>query len=214
MSIRTKVFKNMYQDSVSLMQISAHISKLAGIEQASVVMGTSTNLAQLRDAALDDGCTAGPNDLVIAVRGEIAACDGALVIAEERLNSKPEESSGDGVRPPPLASLEMAVEQQAASNLALISVPGDYAAAEAIKALRLGLSVMLFSDNVSLAHERAIKTLAAERCAWGCRSCSSKPAGDGTRLRDGHHQRHAAGLRQCGQAREDRRGGGIGHRRK
>jgi len=69
MSIRTKVFKNMYQDSVSLMQISAHISKLAGIEQASVVMGTSTNLAQLRDAALDDGCAAGPNDLVIAVRG-------------------------------------------------------------------------------------------------------------------------------------------------
>src|ERR1700709_1108768 len=74
MSIRTKVFKNMYQDSVSLMQISAHISGLDGIEQASVVMGTSTNLAQLRDAALDDGCTAGPNDLVIAVRGEIAAC--------------------------------------------------------------------------------------------------------------------------------------------
>ncbi|CAN7310418.1 hypothetical protein [Caballeronia sp. 15711] len=123
MSIRTKVFKNMYQDSVSLMQISAHISMLDGIEQASVVMGTSTNLAQLRDAALDDGCKAGPNDLVIAVRGEIAACDGALVIAEERLNSKPEESSGDGVRPPPLGSLEMAVEQQAASNLALISIP-------------------------------------------------------------------------------------------
>ena len=41
--------------------------------------------------------------------------------------------------------------------------PGDYAAAEAIKALRLGLSVMLFSDNVSLAHECAIKTLAREK---------------------------------------------------
>jgi FdrA protein len=89
--------------------------------------------------------------------------DGALVIAEERLNSKPEESSGDGVRPSPLASLEMAVEQQAALNLALISVLGDYAAAEAIKALRPGLSVMLFSDNVSLAHEREIKTLAREK---------------------------------------------------
>jgi FdrA protein len=57
----------------------------------------------------------------------------------------------------------MAVEQQAASNLALISVPGDYAVAEAIKALRLDMSVMLFSYNVSLAHERAIKTLAAEK---------------------------------------------------
>lgn len=57
----------------------------------------------------------------------------------------------------------MAVEQQAASNLALISVPGDYAAAEAIKALRLGLSVMLFSDNVSLAREHEIKTLPREK---------------------------------------------------
>src|SRR5471030_2996742 len=126
MSIRTKVFKNMYQDSVSLMQISAHISKLAGIEQASVVMGTSTNLAQLRDANLDDGCAAGPNDLVIAVRGEDAACKTAMDIAEERLSSKPAESSGgDGVRAPPLASLDMAAAQESGSNLALISVPGD-----------------------------------------------------------------------------------------
>src|SRR5580698_1552555 len=151
MGIKTKVFKNMYQDSVSLMRISAQIGKLPGIDQASVVMGTETNLVQLRDANLDDGCTAGPNDLVIAVRGEDAACATAMDIAQERLSSKPAESSGgDGVRAPPLASLDMAAAQESASNLALISVPGDYAAAEATKALHLGMSVMLFSDNVSL----------------------------------------------------------------
>ena len=163
MSIRTKVFRNMYQDSVSLMQISAQIGALPDIEQASVAMGTETNLAQLREANLDDGCKAGPNDLVIAVRGGDAACDAALALAEERLTAKPEESRGDGVRAPPLVSLEMAVELESASNLALISVPGDYAAAEAIKALHLGMSVMLFSDNVSLEHERAIKTLARDK---------------------------------------------------
>jgi FdrA protein len=163
MSIRTKVFRNMYQDSVSLMQISAQIGALADIEQASVAMGTETNLAQLREANLDDGCRAGPNDLVIAVRGKDAACDAALALAEERLTAKPEASQGDGVRPPPLISLEMAAEQENASNLALISVPGDYAAAEAVKALHLGMSVMLFSDNVSLEHERAIKTLARDK---------------------------------------------------
>ncbi|AME25146.1 MULTISPECIES: acyl-CoA synthetase FdrA [Burkholderiaceae] len=163
MSIRTKVFRNMYQDSVSLMQISARISALPDIEQASVAMGTETNLAQLRDANLDDGVKAGPNDLVIAVRGGDTACDAALTLAEEALSAKPQESGGDGIRPPPLVSLEMAAEQEKASNLALISVPGDYAAAEATKALHLGMSVMLFSDNVSLEHEREIKTLARDK---------------------------------------------------
>ena len=42
-------------------------------------------------------------------------------------------------------------------------MPGDYAAAEAIKALHLGMNVMLFSDNVSLAQEKAVKTLAREK---------------------------------------------------
>jgi succinyl-CoA synthetase alpha subunit len=57
----------------------------------------------------------------------------------------------------------MVCDDEPASNLALISVPGDYAAAEAIKALQLGMNVMLFSDNVSMAHEKAIKTLAREK---------------------------------------------------
>jgi FdrA protein len=39
----------------------------------------------------------------------------------------------------------------------VISVPGDYAALEAHKALSAGLDVLLFSDNVSLAAEVALK---------------------------------------------------------
>ncbi|KEY59225.1 acyl-CoA synthetase FdrA [Serratia sp. DD3] len=163
MSVMHKVFANLYQDSVSLMQISAQISKLPGIEQASVVMGTETNLSQLRDAGLDDGCKAGPNDLIIAVRGEEDACREALEIAHQRLNSKPKESNSDGLRAPTLVSLEMAAEQQPDINLALISVPGDYAAAEAIKALHLDMNVMLFSDNVSLEQEKQIKLLAQRK---------------------------------------------------
>jgi succinyl-CoA synthetase alpha subunit len=54
----------------------------------------------------------------------------------------------------------LGVESNANADLALISVPGDYAAAEAMKALALGLHVMLFSDNVSIAEERALKTFA------------------------------------------------------
>lgn len=162
MGVKHKVFSNLYQDSVSLMQISAQLNTLSGIEQASVVMGTEANLQQLNDAGLNDGCKAGPNDLVIAVRGTDEACDEALELAEQRLKSKPEESSG-GHREVTPVSLAMALERAPESNLALISVPGDYAAAEAIKALQLGMNVMLFSDNVSLQHELQIKTLAREK---------------------------------------------------
>jgi succinyl-CoA synthetase alpha subunit len=49
------------------------------------------------------------------------------------------------------------------ANLALISVPGPYAAAETLKALRQGLNVLLFSDNVSIEQELAIKRVAAQK---------------------------------------------------
>lgn len=70
MKIQSKVFSNLYQDSVSLMQISARISKLPGIHNASVVMGTPMNLDQLREAGLGTELRAGPNDLIIAVMGD------------------------------------------------------------------------------------------------------------------------------------------------
>lgn len=163
MNIKHKIFNNLYQDSVSLMQISARISKLPGIEKASVVMGTPSNLDQIRDAGLGDDVKAGPNDLIIAVMGEDAVCTEALALAEERLKSKPEESSQDGAKAPDVVSMEMALEKEPGINLALISVPGDYAAAEAFKALNLGMNVMMFSDNVSVEQEKALKILARER---------------------------------------------------
>ncbi|SNY77415.1 acyl-CoA synthetase FdrA [Enterobacter sp. CC120223-11] len=163
MSVVHRVFSNLYQDSVSLMQISASINKLPGIEQASVVMGSKTNLAQLADAGLSGDFTAGPNDLIIAVKGEAEACEQAMALAKEKLNSKPADSSESGVAKVPLTSLAMAKDNVAEANLALISVPGDYAAAEALKALQLGMNVMLFSDNVSLEQEKAVKTLAREK---------------------------------------------------
>ncbi|WP_321799909.1 acyl-CoA synthetase FdrA [Caballeronia sp. J97] len=163
MAIKIEIFKNLYQDSVSLMQISAQIGKLPGVEQASVVMGTPSNLAQLADAGLGDEVKASPNDLVIAVRGDDTACAEALKLANERLSARaasPDTQTSEALK---ASSLAMACEEEPASNLALISVPGDYAAAEAIKALQLGMNVMLFSDNVGMEQEKAIKTLAREK---------------------------------------------------
>ena len=45
-------------------------------------------------------------------------------------------------------------------------MPGDFAAAEARKALRAGLNVMIFTDNVPLAQEVALKREAKALGRW------------------------------------------------
>jgi FdrA protein len=51
----------------------------------------------------------------------------------------------------------------AEATFALISVPGEHAFVEAMEALQSGMSVMVFSDNVPLAQEVALKQEAARR---------------------------------------------------
>src|SRR6185503_10061353 len=60
-------------------------------------------------------------------------------------------------------SIQMALAESGPAQIALISTPGEYAAAEAMKALWLGLNVMLFSDNVSEEDELRLKRFASER---------------------------------------------------
>ena len=165
---RFKRFANLYKDSVTLMQVAAHLRGRDGIEQASCLMATPANLAQLRDADLEIGTEAAqlsPSDLLVVVRGEPAACDAALAAAEAALESAGGGSAGGAAAAfeLPLGSIALGVERAGMADLALISVPGDYAAAEARKALALGLHVMLFSDNVSIDDECTIKTFARER---------------------------------------------------
>ena len=165
---RFKRFANLYKDSVALMQLSAALRERAGIAQASCLMATPANLAQLTHADLEIDAAVSPSDLLVVVRGEDAACADALVAAESILLAAPGNDSSDrSAFKLPLTSIALGVAQGAAlgigTDLALISVPGDYAAAEALKALALGLHVMLFSDNVSVADERTIKTFARSK---------------------------------------------------
>src|SRR5262249_51236480 len=124
-----------------------------------------SNLALLREADLFTGSiNAGLDDLVIVIAGksdqEVAA---AIEAAQRSLDEQPAAVAGTapGVVSP--RSIAMALAVSPGANLALVSTPGDYAAAEAEKALRLGLNVMLFSDNVAVSDEVALKQLARER---------------------------------------------------
>ena len=162
---RFKVFANLYKDSVTLMQLGAKLRDREGIAQASCLMATPANLAQLQDADLSIDTQASPSDLLVVVRGDPAACDEAIATADAMLQAAGATGNGDAAAAfaLPLTCLALGVERAPDADLALISVPGDYAAAEAMKALALGLHVMLFSDNVSIAEERAIKAVARAR---------------------------------------------------
>jgi FdrA protein len=164
MSAAHRVVANAYKDSVALLAISSKLLALDGITSASVVMATPTNLDNLVDAGLAHGLQASPSDLVVAVAGDDdAACDAALAVAEELLAEKPAEDGAAAAAKQPPTSIQLAVTRDPSLNLALVSVPGDYAAAEALKAVQLGMSVMIFSDNVPVAAELEIKRAADER---------------------------------------------------
>ena len=154
-----RVERGRYLDSVALMRISRRIAALPGVEAAALMIGTPSNKALLREAELlaSDGETAEPNDLVVAVRGADLAP--ALELAA-RLLAEPAEQATTLRR---ARSLGAALALAPQANLALVSVPGDFAAAEARRALERGLNVMVFSDNVSIDDELALKRLAAER---------------------------------------------------
>ena len=82
----------------------------------------------------------------------------ARAAAKQALSRKSKAATGDAAHVAP-TSLAAALRAQADANLAVISLPGAYAAREARKALERGLHVMLFSDNVSLEDEIALKAL-------------------------------------------------------
>lgn len=157
--LANRVERGRYLDSVALMRVSRRVGALAGVEAAALMIGTPSNKALLREAGLlsADGERAEPNDLIIAVRASNAGA--AIDSAVAMLAEKPEQRSGLRTT----SSLRRGLELEPQANLALISVPGAFAAQEARNALERGLNVMVFSDNVSIEDEVALKRLAKER---------------------------------------------------
>lgn len=156
------VRENAYFDSVTLMLLSSKVAALPGIRQAAVMMGTPRNLELMVDAGLVDDSESGSitsNHLIMAFEGDDEeSVENALTAADESLRHKPSAASGHADRLYP--DLETAGKALEGANLAIVSVPGRFAAAEAAKALGIGLNVLLFSDNVALADEIELKQTA------------------------------------------------------
>jgi succinyl-CoA synthetase alpha subunit len=153
--------KNQYYDSVFLMTVNARMLKVEGVQQTAVLMGSPANKQLLLDIGIQDPDidAAKPNDLIVAVIGDsMVIVNKVLGNLDGWLNAILEDAPLS-----PLHTLEDGLAVKTNANLAVISIPGEYAAREARKALKAGLNVFVFSGNVSLEDEFELKQLAKQR---------------------------------------------------
>ena len=159
-----KVFQGFYKDSVALMRLSRDLAAMDGVNEAALMMGSPSNKQILKDAGLlaDNGAAAEGGDLILAVRAKDSdAAQNAAYTIEPQIMSQMRAATGDTIWQP--QTIRAAAKANPDANLALISVPGEFAAAAARKAINRGLHVMMFSDNVSIEDEISLKIQAREQ---------------------------------------------------
>jgi len=153
--------KNEYRDSIVLMRISSQLEGMEGIKKASVIMATDNNKKLLEDAGLltNEIKMAGPNDLVIAVEAETEELAmKAFSALDNMLAEKPWKETGLVCR-----TFQSAAAIAPDANLVLISVPGPFAAREAMNALNSGKHVFIFSNGVPIEEEVRLKKFAEKK---------------------------------------------------
>jgi succinyl-CoA synthetase alpha subunit len=149
MAVKGVIKKGAYFDSVTLMLVAREATKLEGVEDAALMIGTTENKSILESSGLlvDEFSKTSESDLLIAVKAvNEQNAEAAIQKIDELLKAKNVGSQDSGEYMP--KSLEGALEVLPDANMVIVSVAGKYAAREAMKALEHGLHVMIFSDNV------------------------------------------------------------------
>src|SRR2546422_973027 len=158
------VRRNSYFDSIDLMRVAEQARQLAGVTEVAVVMGTPPGRSMLTEAGMwpAEAPEAGPSDLLISVRASTDTVANLALACVEELLSASRGTESARVDMPPRTTIS-AARGSRATNVALIAVPGAYAAIDAHQALSAGLHVFLFSDGVSVDDEVALKRRAGAR---------------------------------------------------
>ena len=161
--IKAEVRSGAYYDSVVLMQLQRALTEQPGVLDAGVVMGTNANKEVLAQSSLlvAEAEAAGNDDLIIVVRGTDETSAQAALAKVDELAAARRGRAGDQEYHP--RSLETAAKMLPEAQWVLVSVPGRYAAGVSRQALRLNKHVFLYSDNVSLEDEVALKQEAAQK---------------------------------------------------
>jgi FdrA protein len=153
-----------YADSVALLQVSRKVADQPGVAAAQVAMATALNVEVLAQMGFEVPAEVTANDMVVAVRLADDAADdaveGALAAVAAALAARMAPGGATETAPPRTTRAALRAVPDA---LALVSVPGPSALVEAMDALDAGRDVMVFSDNVPVEQEVALKRVAAER---------------------------------------------------
>ncbi|MDO8734911.1 MAG: acyl-CoA synthetase FdrA, partial [Elusimicrobiota bacterium] len=160
------VKKNFYRDSVFLMSLSNKVKSIDGVVDSSVMMGTDANKKLLAETGFftKEGEDASPNDLLICVSYNAQADIKKIMACVENMLDVPvsRENTGSWTCENP-KNIEEAVELQPDSNMAVISIPGQYVRYQSEKLLKKGVNQMIFSDNVSVEDEIHLKKIGVEK---------------------------------------------------
>ena len=157
--LRTVVKKGSYQDSVVLMLLTNEISTLEGVKKVSIMMATPANKDIFKQSGLDteELMAATANDMVVVADVDDEAMLDVIMENVEEFLKKQATSNNASKGTESVKSWDKALEKLPDANLAVISIPGAYAALEADRALDQGLNVFMFSDNVTIEDEKALK---------------------------------------------------------
>ena len=158
-----RVHPGAYLDSLLLMSATVTMEQSAGVEWAGAAMATPRGLEELAGGGFVGGelGSTTANDVVLAVRARDDEAVQAALDAGWRAAFAERERQPTGTAEGNPASIAEAVRLHRDLNVAVVSVPGEYAALEAHHALTSGLHVLLFSDGVTLEEEIELKERAA-----------------------------------------------------
>jgi FdrA protein len=142
------------------MQVSRTVASLPGVNAALVAMATELNLELASGMGFTLPAKAGPNEMLVAVDAD---SDEALSAAVDQVDVVLNAASvppASGFGSAPAALTIRAAARSGDASVALVSTPGQYAFTDAIDAVDAGLHTMVFSDNMPVEQEVALKRYA------------------------------------------------------
>lgn len=157
--LRTVVKKGSYHDSVVLMLLTNQISTIEGVRKVSIMMATPANKDIFKQSGLDteELMESTANDMVVVADVEDDSLLGTIMSEVDQFFQKQSADNADKKGTESVKSWDKTLEKLPDANLAVISIPGVYAALEADRALDEGMNVFMFSDNVTIEDEKRLK---------------------------------------------------------
>ena len=158
------VRRGVYHDSVTLLRISQTAASVPGVSAAQIAMATPLNLELAAGLGFSIPDDAGPNDLMITISGiDDTAVEAGLAAVETAISTRAvHTSTGPGSAAAP-RTVRAAATAHPDAPIVLLSLPGDAVLGEAMDAIDADRHLMIFSDNVPVEDEIAIKNAAAAR---------------------------------------------------